>query len=712
MARSRKKRRGSPVFALVGILAGLCVIVVLVLAAVVKITEASLPPIPTWDQYADSAPKVTRILASDGSVIRELYTERRTLITPDRLPPLLVNAVLAAEDAGFLEHDGLSYAGIARAMVANLFSGKISQGGSTISQQVVKQVLLSPERTWQRKFRELLLTRLLELKLDKKEILAVYLSQTYLGSGRYGFEEASAYFFGKPASDLNVEEAAMLAGLVSAPEGNSMLKNPEGAVARQMYVLGRMAELDMITPDQARVASGAKLHVVARDPRTLGTAPYFSDAVVRELRGLVGAERLEKGGLTVRTTLDPGVSAAAARSVSEGLSFLYRGGRNRIADQLGGPAGIEDIGLEEKQDVEKGYPTGQVAGCRRGDSQAFVSVDGRMAVVSNASLARLGGTDRERLNQFCDHMDAVAVSKGVRQVDTVHGRLDEMNAELGPQASFVVLDVKSRAVLAMVGGEDFDSRPYNRAIQASMPIGSTIKPFIYGAALMAGIPEDKGWVNEPVAFRGFAGRMWKPRNYGGSYDGRTYDMTGAVRDSINVIAVKVLQETGVGKVAALLEAAGFKGHIPRDLSMALGSVEASPLELANAYAIFGSDGRMDTPWMISDVSDWRGRSLAGHENRPGRVMPADVAKSIRRMLRQVVVDGTARDLNIPEKDVWGKTGTTNMSREAWFAGGFDGLVGAVLVAYDDRLPMRGATGGNTAVPLFRLFVERYVQTEK
>lgn len=708
MARSRKKRRGNRGGMVVAVILGFVVAGLLALTALVKVTEASLPAIPTWEQYAASVPKVSRILAADGSVIRELYSERRTLIVPDNLPPLLVNAVLAAEDSGFMEHKGLSYAGIARAMLTNLLKGRISQGGSTISQQVVKQILLTPERTWSRKFKELLLTRQLELKLGKKEILAIYLSHTYLGSARYGFEEGSRFFFGKPTSDLLVEEAAMLAGLVSSPEGNSMLKNPEGAATRQIHVLKRMSELEMITTEQADVASRARLRIVARDDRTIGKAPYFADAVVRELRRLVGEQAFLTGGLTVRTTVDLGVSDAAEYAVGEGLRTLYLGGRTRIGDELGGPAGLEDYGLEEKAARRQALPTGRMAGCKRGDDQAFVSVDGQMKIVANSSLGRLGKTVKDRLNTLCDQIETVAVSSGVGQADTVHGKLDEVNVELGPQASFVVLDSSTRAVTAMIGGEDFSSRPYNRAIQASMPIGSTIKPFIYATALIAGIPEDEGWVNEPVAFRGYAGRWWKPRNYGGAYDGRTYDMTGALKDSINVIAVKVLKQTGVEKVAALLESVGFKGHIPRDLSMALGSVEASPLELANAYAVFASGGDLDTPWMIASVKDWRGNVIVSHESRAGRVIPGNAASGIRRMLRQVVVDGTARDLNIPQAEIWGKTGTTNMSREAWFAGGFGKLVGVVLVAYDDRLPMRGATGGNTAVPLFKRFAVRYL----
>ena len=213
-------------------------------ASVVAVVESGLPEVPSFEEYAQAVPKVSRVLAADGTVVAEFFTERRTLIRPGAIPPLVEKAVLAAEDAGFREHEGLSYAGIARAMLVNLWKGRVAQGGSTLTQQVVKQVLLGPERTWQRKFKELLLARRLEATLTKDEILAIYLSEVYLGAGRYGFEEASRYWFGRPADALDLSQAALLAGLVSSPEANSPIRNPEGAIGRRRYVLRRMAEQD------------------------------------------------------------------------------------------------------------------------------------------------------------------------------------------------------------------------------------------------------------------------------------------------------------------------------------------------------------------------------------------------------------------------------------------------------------------------------------
>lgn len=704
--RGRKSSRVLPV--MLGLAAFTAALAVIGAAALVKITESGLPAVPSWAEYAAGAPKVTRILAADNSVIEEVFVERRTLISPDSLPPLLENAVLAAEDAGFLDHEGLSYAGIARAMLTNLWKGRISQGGSTITQQVVKQVMLSSERTWKRKFRELLLARQFELKLSKNEILAIYMSQIYLGHGRYGFEEAARFFFAKRTVDLSLDEAALLAGLISAPEGNSPMKNPEGAIFRQHYVLDQMADLGMVTREQAQAAARNQLRIWGREEELLGIAPYFTDAVLRELKKLVGPEKLTRGGLQVATTLDLSVSAAVDAAVANGLHDLYVGGRLRSSDERSANIGQVDNGLEEAMPPPPETILARMAGCKRAEEQAFVSVGGSIKVISPESLRRLDADPVRRMDKLCDTIDSLSVSKGTGEVETVQGRMDEVNAELGPQAAFVVINHKTRAVLAMTGGENFRTRKFNRAVQSIRPIGSTIKPFIYTAALMAGIPEDKGWINEPVAFRGAGGKTWRPKNYGGVYDGRSWDMAGALKQSINVIAIKVLQETGVEKVAGLLESFGFKGRIPRDLSMALGSVEATPLELVNAFAVFGSGGKLDTPWMIRSVTDYNDEQLLDHERRSSRVIPANTASKMKSMLRGVVQEGTASGLADIGAEIWGKTGTTNMSREAWFVGGFGDMTGAVIIGYDDRLSMKGATGGNTAVPLFALFARNLI----
>lgn len=678
----------------------------------VRIVEAGLPEVPTFDRYRATVPKVSRVLAADGSVVAEFFVQRRTVMDPERIPPVLEAAVLAAEDAAFHRHAGLSYLGIARAMLVNLWRGRVSQGGSTITQQVVKQVLLSSERTYERKFRELLLARLLERRLAKPEILAVYMSHIYLGHGRYGFEEAARFYFGVPASSLDLAQSALLAGMVSAPEANSPLRNPEGALARQQYVLDRLERTGLAPADAVAAARRARIRLHAREAPRLGAAPYFVDAVRREVLRLLGPGALLNDGLTVHTTLDLRVSDAAETAVALGLADLYAAGRTRAADEDAAalPEPEPDADGDGEPDVPDDIPPapqavrGRVVLCDLAAGRIEVEAAGRRATLDQRSLQRAilaRGLDPFSLCRGGG--PEIPVSLAGREAGGGDAPDRVVNAELGPQAAVAVLDPGTRAVRALVGGEEFGSRPFNRAVQSRRPMGSTVKPFLYAAALEAGVDASETFPNQRICFRGARGRPWCPRNYQGGYDGRDYGMGEALAKSTNVIAVRVMQRIGAWPVADLLASLGIDGA-PRDLSLALGSAEASPLALANAMATFAAGGRYDTPYLIEDVVDARGRLLMHHEARPSRPLAEATARTLRGWMRQAVIDGSARaaaDLPVP---AWGKTGTSNRAREAWFVGSDGDLVSAFVVGYDDRLPMRGATGGSTAVPLFNAFV--------
>jgi len=668
--------------------------------AAVAWVEASLPEVPSFEEYARTTPKVSRMLASDGTVLAEFFLERRTLTLPDHIPPLVEKAFLAAEDATFREHGGLSYLGIARAMWVNLWRGRISQGGSTISQQVVKQVLLGPERTWQRKFRELLLVRRLEARLSKDEILAIYLSEVYLGAGNYGVEEAARWWFGRTAAELTVGEAALLAGLVSGPEANHPQKNPAGARARRRYVLQRMADLGWVSPKEA--ARAEALPLPSRSAPSPSLAPYFTDAVRREVTRLFGMGRLLREGLRIRTTLDPAAQGAAEVAVQSFLSRLYQQGRTRLRDealQAGEPA-EEDDGPDAAEPLPGAPAVLSAEVLRCVDGEIEVEVAGRKARLDPRSLARrilAGHPDPYEVCRLHDRRLPVSL---IEEKDGI----PRVQVEDGPQAVLVALDPKTRAVRALVGGEDFELRPFNRAVQSRRPIGSTVKPFLYAAARLHGLPADTRIANTAVSFRGARGRRWTPRNFEGGYDGRLYSLAEAMAQSINVVAVKVLAEMGSPPLVDLLRSVGIDGSIPSDLSLALGSAESSPLALANAFADLAADGRHDTPYFIEEVRDALGREVIRHQVRPSEVLPSPIARWVREALREAVLHGTARAAASLPVPAWGKTGTTNRSREAWFAGSDGSLVVAILVGHDDRLPMPGATGGNTAVPLFVDFV--------
>ena len=714
--RRRSKGGGSwrTLAIVLGVVAAGATLGLVAVTVVVAMVESRLPDVPTFEEYAHGVPKVSRVLAADGTVIAEFFTERRTLMPPDRIPPLVEHAILAAEDADFRTHEGLSYGGIARAMLVNLWKGRVAQGGSTLTQQVVKQVLLGPERTWQRKFKELLLARRLEAARSKDEILAMYLSEVYLGAGRYGFEEAARFWFGKRAVDLDLGEAALLAGLVSSPEANSPLKNPEGAIGRRRYVLRRMVELGYAKPDDADKAAAAPARLWAREDGRLGAAPYFVDAVRREVTRLFGVGRLLHDGLTVGTTLDLPSSDAAEAAVALGLSRLWANGRTRESDEAAAARddsltdGIDDDGLPEAPHAVEA----RVVKCDRSQGRIEVEAAGERALLDPMSLARLV------LAGHPDPYGACAKGAGDLRVskapgtapDGTDGPMARVNAEPGPQAAMAVLDPQTRAVLALVGGESFEARPFNRAIQSRRPMGSTVKPFLYAAALNGGLSADTTVTNTAVSFRGGHGRSWTPRNYEGGYDGREYGLVEALAKSINVVAVKILSQVGVKVVADLLAAVGVDGGIPSDLSLALGSASVSPLALANAMSVFATSGLHDTPYLVSDVVDADGKSLLAHHSRPYRILPQGIARWVRGALREAIVNGTGKAAAGLSEPVWGKTGTSNRSREAWFAGSDGQRMVTVLVGYDDRLPMHGATGGNTAVPFFVDFV-RMSRTE-
>ena len=669
------------------------------LAALVQLTERDLPDIPSFEAYAQGVPKVSRILAANGTVVAEFFTERRTLSWPGRIPPLLEKAVLAAEDADFHEHEGLSYAGIARAMLVNLWKGQVSQGGSTITQQVVKQVLLSSERTFTRKFKELLLARILEVNLDKREILAIYLSEVYLGHGRYGMEEASRFYFSKPAATLDLAEASLLAGIISAPEANSPIRNPEGALARQHHVLRRMVEEGWVSEPEARTAAALHITLWARSEPRLGAAPYFVDAVRREATRLFGPQRLLHDGLTVLTTLDLTVSDRAETAAAVGLQNLWMRGRTRANDDVS-----NTLNNDENMSPPP-IPLVTVTDCDRALGLIRVQAPDGPGLIDPSTLARRLFVDPDPYS-VCRVGTTMPATPSGEQRDVAGQSLRIFNAELGPQVAMVVLDPHTRAVRALVGGEDFASRSFNRAVQSRRPMGSTVKPFIYAAALAQGLPADATFENTAVSFNAGGGKRWTPHNYEGGYDGRAYTLSEALAKSVNVVAVKVLARIGVDAAADFLTSVGIDGAVPRDFSLALGSAESSPLALANALAVFAVGGRHDTPFFIDRVMDTSGAVLLDHENRPSRKLPETIADAVRIMMRRAVTEGTAISAASLPVPAWGKTGTTNRSRETWFAGSDGRLVVSVLVGYDDRLPMSKATGGNTALPFFNLF-ERF-----
>jgi penicillin-binding protein 1A len=540
----------------------------------------------------DRQPSFT-YLDRNGALIAVRGTQQAPPADLDALPDYVPAAFIAIEDQRFRWHPGFDPVGMVRAMVANMRAGRVVQGGSTITQQLAKNLFLTPDQTLRRKAQELMLAVWLELKFSKDEILALYLNRVYFGAGAYGIEAASQRYFDKAAKDLTVGEAALLAGLLKAPSRYSPVSESKRAAGRATVVLDEMAESGVITADQRAAAVLEPVRV----SRTLATqhAQYFVDWLDSEVRGLIGAEPTED--LIIETTLDLTLQTSAERAV------------RRILER-----------------------------------------------------------------------DA---SKGVQQ------------------AALVAVDGDGR-VRAMIGGASYADSQFNRAVDARRQAGSAFKPFVYLTALEAGYTPETPVVDEPIRIG-----SWSPRNYSGGFNGRMTLAT-AVSQSTNTVAVRLADTIGRDQVARTARRLGIESPVGLEPAMALGAVEVSPLEMAQAYAPFSNGGRRVQAYGITRIRTPQGRVIYQRGARDTAAVQAISNPPLyymNQMLRGVVTGGTARSVAISGRDLAGKTGTTSDYKDAWFVGYTGGFVTAVWVGKDDNTAMRGVTGGAAPAAIWKGFME-------
>jgi penicillin-binding protein 1A len=671
--------------------------------------ESALP----LRNLAEYHPKqVTRVYSVDNQLIGELFVERRTLVPYARMPKVLVNAVVAAEDAEFFHHQGLNYLGMLRAFLTNLRAGGYRQGGSTITQQVVKAFLLSPERTLKRKVQEVILARRVEGTLSKEEILFLYLNQIYYGHGRYGVEEAAKFYFGKSAFELTLGEAALIAGLPQSPERLSPLKHPEHAKERQRYVLEQMARRGYISVADAERVAREPIRVL-RDPNPfLGAAPEAVDAVREELVQRYGEARLGALGLTVRTTIDTRIQQAAREAVARGLLALdgrqgYRGPSGKVHGALEKAVAklVKENGPLQKDHLVDGI----VTAVDDGPEQLIVALGERDGVVDLTREARYGKKfgvgDRLRvriLELRVENRPAARQGRGRPAEDRL-----PLALELGPQAALVALDPHTRDVRAIVGGYDFRPGGFDRARRARRQPGSAFKPLVYAAALAAGKITPATVLNDAPDVFG----TWKPENaeqeaYRGPVRVRT-----AVALSINTVAVKTINEVGVEPVRVLAKQLGIASPVNDDPTIALGSAALTPLEIANAFAAFADEGRAAPPRFIVAIDPSSKETPPAPAAQP--VLSPEVAYIMTSLLRSVVEEGTAGAAKKLKWYACGKTGTNYLRkphpgiRDAWFVGFTPDLVAAAWVGFDDNRRLgRGEQGSKAALPIWVDFMSQ------
>ncbi|MFC1641245.1 penicillin-binding protein 1A [Myxococcota bacterium] len=647
--------------------------------------EAGLPSVAQLKENYHP-PQVTRVLARDGTVLANLFTERRTVIALSEIPAHAKLAFLAAEDAHFYEHEGLNYWGMLRALWVNLRARKTRQGGSTITQQVVKNILLGPERSYQRKLRETLLARRLEQNLTKDEIFSLYLNHIYFGHGCYGVEEAARYYFGKRARQLDLPEAALLAGLVAAPERFSPRHSPKRALERRAYVLNQMLAKRFVTLALHRQSTREPLRLAPAVEGESELAPEVVDYAKRVLRQVAG-ERAERGGFTVTTSLDPELQTKARKAVRKSLDRYAK--RREIQP----PFRAQGRSVFGKPSAGSPRPNGIYVGTVETVDDHAGTLDLRIG----SDWGRVDLNSEERYNptrllpsQFAEKGSLLRVAVLARRKDKSDPL--PLRLELGPQSALVAVDVRTREVRAMVGSYEALPGGLDRATHARRQPGSAFKPFVYSYALHS---------------RQFAPSTVLEIPAGSKQDSaRRISVRLGVAKSDNAVARAVLERVGAPNVVVWAQALGIESPLGATPSLALGAYEVTPFELTNAYATLASGGEYAAARLVLEIVGPDGREVALPPSPPPRrAMSPEEAYLTTSLLKGVVERGTARAARVLGYPVAGKTGTTNQARDAWFVGYSTELAVGVWVGHDDSEPLgRGEQGSVTALPAWIEFM--------
>lgn len=718
-------------------LVGLFFVSVLCLVAAYFYVSATLPKVDTLADYRP--PVITRILGDDGTLVAEFSKERRIIVPVSLLPQQLIQSFVAAEDSNFFKHQGIDFSSIARAALKNLRAGGIVQGGSTITQQVAKSLLLSPERKFSRKFKEAILAWRMEQKLTKEEILYLYLNQIYLGHGAYGVQAAAENYFDKNVQELSLAECAVLAGLPQAPSRYSPYRHLDKAIQRQKYVLGRMLEEGYISQEERQEAIAEKLVIHPRPRPQIPGAAYFTEQVRRYLEATYGSKMAQTGGLEVYTTINPMMQQAAQEAVRENLRRHDQRQGYRAPNKV---LSVEEEKLYLEQQAlnsTKIPPVGSlIQGVLAGSKNGTLLIrhgkfSGGIAPQDTGWIGKVQTIDRGKPAKVKGK--PIRLPVGSVLLVKVEGHLSNdllrLSLQQQPEAqgALVALDPQTGHVKAMVGGYDFNQSQFNRVLQARRLPGSAFKPIIYAAALDKGYTPATIVLDTPLIYRDRDKKgeetVWKPKNYKGSFSGLTSLRT-ALAHSYNVVTVKILQDIGVGYTIGYAKKLGIESPLTRDLTLALGSSAVSPMELGTAYCAFANGGVRPTPVYITKILDRDGRVLESIDPAdfpngigegqklidisPERVISPETAYLVTNLMESVVRDGTGVRAKALGRPVAGKTGTTNDLKDAWFVGYVPQLVAVSWIGYDQERSLgRGETGSRAAAPAWLDFMQKAVK---
>jgi penicillin-binding protein 1A len=684
--------------------------VLILIAITMALAYPNLPDISDLEDYHPKLP--LRVYSAEGDLIGEFGEEHRTLTPIAEIPVVMRNAILAVEDARFFQHGGIDYVGMVRAALANVGRSK-SQGASTITMQVARNVYLSSEKTFTRKIYEVLLTLKLEHTLSKDQILEIYMNQIFLGNRAYGFAAASETYFGKPLKSVTIAEAAMLAGLPKAPSAYNPIKNPRRARIRQQYIIDRMLENGFITALEADSAKKEVLHVKTAATRSPVHAEYVAEMVRQLMFAQYGADTYTRG-LDVRTTLVTAQQEAAYKALRRGIMDferrqVYRGPEKFInlpqdAQEL--EDAVDEV-LDEHPDngdvqsaVVLEADTKHIRAMRQGGEILVITGDGLKPAQSGLS-EKAAPNIRLRAGAVIRVAKTPKDSWEITQLPEVEG-------------AFLALNPRDGAIKALVGGFDFNKNKFNHVTQAWRQPGSSFKPFIYSAALEKGFTASTVVNDAPLFFDAgvTGGQPWEPKNYDGTFEGPMTLRKGLAK-SKNMISIQILQSIGTQYAQEWIGRFGFdpEKHPPY-LTMALGAGSVTPMQMASAYSVFANGGIRVSPWLITKVSEQRGKVLVETPtpvlSEDNRAIEPSNAFMMTSLLQEVTRSGTAAraQATLKRPDVYGKTGTTNDSMDAWFAGYQPTLAAVTWIGYDTPRKLGDReTGGGLSLPVWISFME-------
>ncbi|OLC32747.1 MAG: hypothetical protein AUG08_02215 [Acidobacteria bacterium 13_1_20CM_2_55_15] len=668
-------------------------------AGVLFVYNSDLPQVSSLEDYHPSL--ITEVYSDDGRVIGSFALERRVVITWEQIPQVVKDAITSVEDQNFYAHWGIDFVGMARAGMKNLMAGRVVEGGSTLTQQLTKNLFLTPERTFRRKIQEVMLAIQIERYYTKQQILTMYCNLVYMGSGQYGFAAAAEYYFGKELKDLNIEEAAMLAAIPRSPPNYSPILHPDKALTRRNYAIDRMVAEKKVT-----VAHGeeAKLHPIklVEKQRPNELAPYFVEELRRYLEKKYGTSAVHEGGLKVYSTLNVEMQKAANAAIRAGTREYdkrhgWRGADRNLIDE-----GVEDVESAELPDWKLPIRTNDIVPgivldpAKNG--AAAVKIGGYQALLTPQDIA---WTKAKVASDILKRGDVALFM--IRSMNPAERKV-EVSLEQKPniQAAFGAIQPQTGEVKAMVGGYDFDESKFNRATQAMRQTGSSFKPLVYAAAVDNGLRPDDTIVDAPVSFGGYS-----PGNYDGKFKG-TIPIRQAFAESRNIPAVKTLAKLGVQNLIPYVRRFGITSRIEPVLPIALGAADVTLMEMVSAYSTFPNDGVRVIPQTILRVTDYEGNVL--EENLPELrdVIPAETARIMVDLMQEPVrfPGGTSTKAQELKRPVAGKTGTTNDFTDAWFIGYTPSLVAGAWIGFDEKVTLGDKeTGGKAALPMWIDFMK-------